>query len=102
MPDFFINGQPVHAEPGQTVLQAALAAGHYIPYFCWHPDLSVAGTCRMCIVDVEGRRLPAASCTLKAEEGMVVRTESEKLRRMQSNLLRMVLSENPAEPSPRN
>ncbi len=46
MPEFFINGQPVHAERDQSVLEAALANGFYIPYFCWHPELSVAGNCR--------------------------------------------------------
>ena len=54
MPDFFINGQPVKAEKGQTVMQAAKAAGYFIPGFCWHPQLSVAGNCRICVVEVEG------------------------------------------------
>ncbi len=54
MPDFFINGQPVTAAKGQTVMQAARAAGFFIPTFCWHPHLSVSGNCRICVVEVEG------------------------------------------------
>ncbi len=54
MPEFFINGQPVSAAKGQTVMQAARAAGHFIPTFCWHPNLSVSGNCRICVVEVEG------------------------------------------------
>jgi NADH-quinone oxidoreductase subunit G len=55
MPEIFINGQSVQADAGQTVMQAALANGFAIPYFCWHPALSVAGNCRICVVQVEGR-----------------------------------------------
>ena len=57
MPEIFINGQPIQAESGQTVMQAALANGIDIPYFCWHPQLSVAGNCRICVVQVEGPQL---------------------------------------------
>src|SRR5512137_859319 len=52
MVEFFINGQPVQAEDDQTVMQAARAHGHFIPYFCWHPQLSVPGNCRICMVEV--------------------------------------------------
>ena len=53
MIEFFINGQPVQAEDDQTVMQAAKANGFFIPYFCWHPQLSVPGNCRICAVEVE-------------------------------------------------
>ena len=58
MPEIFINGQSVQAEADQTVLQAALANGHFIPYFCWHKSLSIAGNCRICVVQLEGQDLP--------------------------------------------
>ena len=51
--DFFIDGNPVQAEKGQTVMQAAVAAGVTIASFCWHPQLSVPGNCRICMVEVE-------------------------------------------------
>ena len=53
MIEFFINGNPVQAEDNQTVMQAAKANGFFIPYFCWHPQLSVPGNCRICMVEVE-------------------------------------------------
>ena len=55
MPEIFINGHSVQAADNQSVLEAARASGHFIPYFCWHPQLSVAGNCRICVVQVEGR-----------------------------------------------
>ena len=64
MPEIFINGQPVQAEANQTVLQAALANGFYIPYFCWHKELSIAGNCRICTVQVEGRSWVEISCNM--------------------------------------
>ncbi len=97
-----IDGVETTFTPGETVLQVTKRVGSDVPHICWDERLDPAGSCRLCIVEVEGRRIPAASCTLPAEEGMVVRTESEKLRRMQANLVQMVLSENPAAVSPRN
>ncbi len=100
MPDFFINGQPVHAEPGQTVLQAALAAGHYIPYFCWHPNLSIAGNCRMCIVDVEdgkGGTWSEIACNMPIEEGMKVLTETESVRNRRKETLQLILLNHPVD-----
>ena len=61
MIEFFINGQPVQAEDDQTVMQAAKANGYFIPYFCWHPQLSVPGNCRICMVEVEGAKAAAGS-----------------------------------------
>ena len=100
MPDFFINGQPVHAEPGQTVLQAALAAGHYIPYFCWHPNLSIAGNCRMCIVDVEdgkGGTWSDIACNMPIDEGMKVLTETESVRARRKETLQLILLNHPVD-----
>ena len=75
MPEIFINGQPVQAEADQTVMQVALANGVFIPYFCWHPALSVAGNCRICSVEEEGRGLDI-SCNMPVKAGMRVLTES--------------------------
>ncbi len=100
MPEFFINGQPVHAEAGQTVLQAALAAGHYIPYFCWHPNLSVAGNCRMCIVDVEdgkGGTWSDIACNMPVDEGMKVLTESDSVKQRRKETLQLILLNHPVD-----
>ena len=100
MPEFFINAQPVHAEPGQTVLQAALAAGHYIPYFCWHPNLSIAGNCRMCIVDVEdgkGGTWSDIACNMPVEEGMKVLTNTESVAARRKETLQLILLNHPVD-----
>jgi len=101
MPDFFINGQPVHAEKGQTVMQAALAAGFYIPYFCWHPHLSVAGNCRVCVVEVEGEsggeNWSEIACNMPVSEGMRVLTDSEGVRRLRKQTLQFILLNHPVD-----
>lgn len=101
MPEFFINGQPVHAERDQTVLQAALAAGFFIPYFCWHPHLSVAGNCRLCVVEVEGEKGGSnwmeISCNMPVTEGMRVLTDSEPVRERRRQTLQFVLLNHPVD-----
>jgi NADH-quinone oxidoreductase subunit G len=101
MPDFFINGQPVHAEKGQTVLQAALAAGFYIPYFCWHPNLSVAGNCRVCVVEVEGEggggNWSDIACNMPVTEGMRVLTDSEGVVEQRKQTLQFILLNHPVD-----
>jgi NADH dehydrogenase/NADH:ubiquinone oxidoreductase subunit G len=74
-----INGQEVEANPGMTVLEAALAAGIYIPTLCYHTDLEPYGGCRLCIVEIEKMRGMPTACTTKAAEGMVVTTNSPAL-----------------------
>jgi formate dehydrogenase alpha subunit len=96
-----IDGREVGFRPGETVFDVARRAECDVPTLCWDERLDPAGSCRLCLVEVEGRRLPAASCTLAAEPGMVVRTDSDRVRRLQKDLLRMVLSENPDGDCPR-
>jgi NADH-quinone oxidoreductase subunit G len=100
MPEFFINGVAVQSEPGQTVLRAALAAGHYIPYFCWHPNLSVDGNCRMCIVEVEdgkGGTWSDIACNMPIDEGMKVLTDSETVRARRKEILQLILLNHPVD-----
>jgi NADH-quinone oxidoreductase subunit G len=100
MPDFFINGQPVHAERDQTVMQAALAAGFFIPYFCWHPNLSVAGNCRICVVEVEdpkGGNWVEIACNMPITEGMRVLTDSETVRARRKETLQLILLNHPVD-----
>jgi formate dehydrogenase alpha subunit len=84
-----IDGVRVAADEGTTLLEAALAAGIYIPHLCHHPDLEPVGVCRLCMVEIEGRGL-TLSCRTPVEEGLVVRTESpeiENVRRVAAELL---------------
>lgn len=74
-----VNGEEVEAKRGGTVLEAALAAGIYIPTLCYDPDLKPYGGCRLCVVEIEGMRGLISSCTTPATEGMVVHTNTPKV-----------------------
>jgi len=91
-----INGHTVEARPDQTVLEAALAAGFYVPYFCWHPRLSIAGNCRMCLVEVEGRGLDIA-CNMPVSAGMRVLTDSEEVRAHRKAILQFITLNHPVD-----
>jgi NADH-quinone oxidoreductase subunit G len=99
MPEIFINGQPVQAEKDQTVLQTALANGFYIPYFCWHPHLSVSGNCRICTVEIEakGGSWTDIACNMPVTEGMHVLTDSEAVRAHRKAILQFVTLNHPVD-----
>ena len=78
MPKLTIDGMEIDVPPGTTILQAAELAGVEIPRFCYHDRLSIAGNCRMCLVEVEKSPKPVASCAMPAGEGMIVHTKSDK------------------------
>jgi NADH-quinone oxidoreductase subunit G len=97
MPKFVCNGKEIPFVQGQTVLQAALANGVSIPHFCWHPELSVSGNCRVCLVEIE--RIPklAISCSTLAAEGMVVHTESPKVISARNAVMEFILINHPLD-----
>lgn len=88
---FTIDGHRAEAEPGQSVLQAAEAAGVYIPRLCWMKGLSPSGACRVCTVRVNGR--PQSACTQPVAPGMIVENDTEELRRLRRNLIDMLFVE---------
>lgn len=88
---FTIDGVAVEAEPGQTLLEAADAAGIYIPRLCAHPDLRPIGSCRICTVIVDGR--PQAACVKPAAEGMTVLNNTPELLEYRRNLIDMMFVE---------
>jgi formate dehydrogenase alpha subunit len=90
-----INGQKIQAQPGETIMEAALAHDIDIPHLCYHPELSVTGGCRMCVVEVEGRPIPVTSCTQACEEGMVVRTQSDQLSAVRHDIIDLFVSDHP-------
>jgi NADH-quinone oxidoreductase subunit G len=96
MPEIFINGQAVQARDDQTVLQVALENGFYIPYFCWHPNLSIAGNCRMCLVEVEGRGLDIA-CNMPVSAGMKVLTDSDDVKAHRKAMLQFITLNHPVD-----
>jgi len=96
MPEIFINGQAIQAEADQTVMQVAQANGHFIPYFCWHPQLSVVGNCRMCLVEVEGRGLDIA-CNMPVSAGMKVFTDSDEVKAHRKAMLQFITLNHPVD-----
>jgi NADH-quinone oxidoreductase subunit G len=97
MPQIFINGQPVQAERNQSVLQVALANGFYIPYFCWHPELSIAGNCRMCAVQIEGRSWVEIACNMPVTEGMRVLTDSDVVKEYRKSIMQLLTLNHPVD-----
>ncbi len=99
MIEFFINGNPVQAEDNQTVMQAAKANGYFIPYFCWHPQLSVPGNCRICMVEVEadGGGWLDIACNMPVTRGMRVLTDSEKVRARRKETLQFITLNHPVD-----
>jgi NADPH-dependent glutamate synthase beta subunit-like oxidoreductase/formate hydrogenlyase subunit 6/NADH:ubiquinone oxidoreductase subunit I/ferredoxin len=88
-----IDGQEVACEHGDTVLDAAQRVGIHIPTLCYEPRLPASAACRMCIVEVEGARKMVPSCTAAVSDGMVVRTNTDKVRAMRHLYLELLLSD---------
>ena len=88
-----INNKPVEVAEGTTVLNAARSAGIEIPTLCEHPHLTPYGGCRLCLVDVEGARTLQPSCTLPVTEGMVVKTDTDKVLAARKFVLTLIFSE---------
>ncbi|MGC9349066.1 MAG: 2Fe-2S iron-sulfur cluster-binding protein, partial [Anaerolineae bacterium] len=88
-----INGQPVTAQSGQTILEAAQAAGVDIPVLCYHPSLTAWGACRMCLIEVKGMRGLQTACTCPVAEGMEVETETEDAVEVRKFVLELLFSE---------
>ena len=76
MVQIFIDDKAYDVEDGITVIQACEFAGIEIPRFCYHEKLSIAGNCRMCLVEMENSNKPVASCAMPAAEGMVIKTNT--------------------------
>lgn len=88
-----IDNKKVSIEKGKTILDAAKKINVYIPTLCHHEDLCVAGNCRVCVVEVEGQKVLSASCAVPAEEGMVIRTNTPKVRNARKDIVALLVSE---------
>ncbi|KAK4301900.1 hypothetical protein Pmani_025972 [Petrolisthes manimaculis] len=95
--EVFIDDQPVMVEPGTTVLQAAAQAGVEIPRFCYHERLSVAGNCRMCLVEVEKSVKPVAACAMPVMKGWRVKTNSDMTRKAREGVMEFLLINHPLD-----
>lgn len=90
-----VDGVAVEVEPGATLLDAARAAGSYVPTLCFDERLAPFGACRVCLVGLEGRPAPVASCTTLCQDGMRVDTRDATARRVAGAVVELVLSELP-------
>lgn len=98
MPKATVNGVEVEFEPGMTVLQVAELAGEEIPRFCYHERLSIAGNCRMCLVEVKpGPPKPQASCALPAAEGNEIITNSPMVKKAREGVMEFLLINHPLD-----
>lgn len=92
-----VDNKEVEVPQGVTVLQACEIAKQEVPVFCYHSKLSIAGNCRMCLVEVEGKSGPVASCAMQASNGMKVITKSEKVQKARKGNLEFLLINHPLD-----
>ncbi|XP_037617488.1 NADH-ubiquinone oxidoreductase 75 kDa subunit, mitochondrial-like [Sebastes umbrosus] len=97
MVEVFVDGKPMEVEPGTTVLQACEKAGIQIPRFCYHERLSVAGNCRMCLVEIEKAPKPVAACAMPVMKGWNILTNSEKTRKAREGVMEFLLANHPLD-----
>ncbi|AGY75258.1 FAD-dependent oxidoreductase [Clostridium autoethanogenum] len=97
MVNIIIDGKEITVPQGVSVLEAALQNGIYIPHLCHHPDLPEIESCRLCIVEVQGREGVFTSCTLKVEDGLNICTKSEKIDHLRKLAMELLLAAHPED-----
>ncbi|PIW82619.1 MAG: hypothetical protein COZ96_07740 [Nitrospirae bacterium CG_4_8_14_3_um_filter_70_85] len=97
MPKLTIDGREVEVAPGTTLIEAARRLAIHIPHYCYHRGLSIAGNCRMCLVEVEGVPKMMIACHTQAADGMVVHTDNDKCREYRAAILEFILVNHPLD-----
>jgi NADH-quinone oxidoreductase subunit G len=97
MPKVTINGQAYEVEKGKTIIQVADDVGVHIPRYCYHPDIGVEGSCRMCLVEVEKLPKLVPSCATPINDGMVIRTNTERVQQAVRYVLEFLLLHHPID-----
>jgi len=97
MPTLKVDGEEITVEKGTTIIRAAEELGIFIPHYCWHPGLSIAGNCRMCLVEVEKFPKPQIACHIQCQDGMVVHTQSEAVKKLREHVLEFLLINHPLD-----
>src|ERR1700728_3287420 len=92
-----IDGKPVTVAAGTSIMRAAVEAGVNVPKLCATDNVEAFGSCRLCLVEIEGRRGTPASCTTLAEPGMKVRTSSPKLHKLRKGVMELYISDHPLD-----
>ena len=97
MPKIIVNNKEVEFEEGMTILQACELAGAEIPRFCYHERLSIAGNCRMCLVEMEKSLKPVASCAMPAVDGMKIKTNTSFVEKARKGVMEFLLANHPLD-----
>jgi len=97
MPKITIDGRELEFKEGQTVIEVARENGIHIPHFCWHPELSISGNCRMCLTEIEKIPKLAIACSTYATDGMVVKTRSENVVKARRAVMEFILINHPLD-----
>ena len=92
-----IDGQHIEAQEGQSVLDAALAAGIFIPHLCKHPDLEAVGGCRLCMIEVDGEHEPVCACKTDVRDGMQVKINGKEAERVRRLAMELILATHPTD-----
>ena len=97
MPKLIVNDKEIEVENGLTVLQACEQAGAEIPRFCYHEKLSIAGNCRMCLVEIDKSPKPIASCAMPVAEGMKIKTNTPLVEKARRGVMEFLLANHPLD-----
>ena len=97
MPKLTVNGKEITVPDGTNLIEAAKAAGAEVPHYCYHPALSIAGQCRLCMVDIEKTPRPTIACNTSASEGMVVWTETDRVKETRKSIMEFHLINHPLD-----
>jgi NADH-quinone oxidoreductase chain G len=97
MINIIIDGKELRAKPGLTILQACASIGITIPRFCYHERLSIAGNCRMCLVEIAKSPKPVASCALQIDNGMIIKTNSDLVKKAREGVMELLLANHPLD-----
>ncbi|MFZ5897686.1 MAG: 2Fe-2S iron-sulfur cluster-binding protein, partial [Bacillota bacterium] len=92
-----IDGRETTVAPGTTIIEAAAGLGIHIPHLCYCPGLKSTGSCRLCVVEIEGLRSPVVACKREATPGIVVHTDSPTIREARRFVVELLLSRHPRE-----
>ena len=90
-----IDGVEIITQPGKMILEAAIEAGVYIPYLCYHPGMKPFAACRMCVVGVEGGRGYPPACVQPVADGMKIRNEVPDVLELRRSVMEMLIAEHP-------
>jgi NADH-quinone oxidoreductase subunit G len=97
MPKLTIDGKEIEVEAGTNLIEAARRLGIEVPHYCYHPGLSIAGQCRLCMVDIDKTPRPTIACNTAAAEGMVVRTDTERVKQTRQAMMEFHLVNHPLD-----